>query len=162
MFRALSHQLFGTDKFRGQLRQMLLAVIQSNHTIYEPYFFEHTPNGIVEFDEHVNSLAKAGSWGTHVELQATSDCFYIPVYVSSSNLCHIIRWEKKAVPRHHSTIKLPALNIMPSFHLLPIILNCFTGNNRILDTPLVVPTLKDTKLMPSTIICRNRDSVNDL
>ena len=37
MFRALSLQLFGTDEFHGQLRQMLLAVIQSNHTIYEPY-----------------------------------------------------------------------------------------------------------------------------
>ena len=89
MFRALSHQLFGTDEFHHQLRQMLLAVIQSNHTIYEPYWIEHTTSGIVEFDEHVKSLAKAGSWGTHVELQTTSDCFNIPVYVSSSNLCHI-------------------------------------------------------------------------
>ena len=162
MFRALSHQLFGTDEFHGQLRQMLLAVIQSNHTIYEPYWIEHTPSGIVEFDEHVKSLAKAGSWGTHVELQATSDCFNIPVYVSSSNLCHIIRWEKKAVPRHHSTINLPALNIMPTFPFTSNHLELFYSSSHYQS---VVPRLKDTKLMPPTIICRNSDSViciNDL
>ena len=58
------NQLFGTDGHHVQLRQTLLALIQNNYKTYEPYWIEHTSCGVVKFDEHVSSLAKAGSWGT--------------------------------------------------------------------------------------------------
>ena len=61
----------------------------------------------------MKSLANPGSWRTYVELQATSDCFNMTVFICSPNLSRILRWERKAVPRYHSAIKLPALHITP-------------------------------------------------
>ena len=86
MFRALSHQLFDTVEHHLELRQTLLSVIQNNYATYEPYWIEHTPHRIVKFKDHMKSLANPGSWGTHVELQATSDCFNVTVFICSPNL----------------------------------------------------------------------------
>ena len=102
----------------------------------------------------MKSLAKAGSWGTHVELQAASDCFNVTVYVCSPNQSGIVRWEKIAVPRHNNTIKRPALTLMPIGHLdrLELLLSFSHYQS-------VVPYLENTKLMPPTIIYRSSGDV---
>ena len=157
MFRALSHQLFGTVEHHLELRQTLLSVIQNNYATYEPYWIEHTPHGIVKFKDHMKSLANPGSWGTHVELQATSDCFNVTVFICSPNLSRILRWERKAVPRYHSAIKLPALHITP---MLP-----FSSSNHIelfysfFHYQSVIPMMKGTKLILPAIIARKSDHV---
>lgn len=155
LFRALSHQLFGSDEHHLQLRQGLLAVIQANYTVYEPYWIEHTPCGIVKFDEHVKSLANAGSWGTQVELQAASDCFNVVVYVCSRNQSGIVRWEKIAVPRHHDAIKHPTLSFM-SITFATDHLELLLSSNHYQS---VVPALGNTKLLPPMIISRSSDHI---
>ena len=37
MFRALSHQIYGSDDKHIQVRQLLLDVIKANSTTYQPY-----------------------------------------------------------------------------------------------------------------------------
>ena len=44
MFRALSHQLYGSDQHHVQVRSMLLEVIESNKIIYQPYWIEDMPS----------------------------------------------------------------------------------------------------------------------
>ena len=127
MFRALSHQLFGTVEHHLELWQTLLSVIQN------------------------------GSWGTHVELQATSDCFNVTVFICSPNLSRLLRWERKAVPRYHSAIKLPALHItlMLSFSTsnhIELFLHFFHYQS-------VIPMMKGTKLILTAIIARKSDHV---
>ena len=56
MFRALSHQLYGSDNHHIQVRQMLLEVIQCNRTIYQPYWIGDMPWGKVTFNEHLRLL----------------------------------------------------------------------------------------------------------
>lgn len=156
MFRSLSHQLCGSDKHHTQLRHTLLEQIQNNYITYQPYWIEDMPCGKMMFDEHLESLAKDGSWGTQVELQATSDCFNLDIFVSSPNPSHIIRWERKAIPRHHNTIMRPSLKIVPT---LP-----FTSNHLELSFynshyKSVVPKEKDVKLPPPVIISRSSDLI---
>ena len=53
MFRALSHQLYGSDEHHLHVRTMLLEVIQSNSITYQPYWIEDMPWGKVTFSEHL-------------------------------------------------------------------------------------------------------------
>ena len=115
MFRALSHQLYGSNEHHIYLRSMLLEVIQHNYITYQPYWIEDMPWGKVTFAEHVQELACAGSWGTHLELQAISDCFHVTVFVCSPNAFGIIQWERKATPKNHGTIFIPPLSLQPIF-----------------------------------------------
>ena len=62
MFRALSHQLYGSDQHHVQVRSMLLEVIESNKIIYQPYWIEDMPWGKTRFNEHLQRVALVGSW----------------------------------------------------------------------------------------------------
>ena len=110
MFRALSHQLYGSDQHHVHVRSMLLEVIESNKIIYQPYWIKDTPWGTT-FNEHLQRVALVGSWGTQVELQAVSDCFNVTVFVCSPNPSGIVRWEKKATPKNHDNINIPAKSL---------------------------------------------------
>ena len=111
MFRALSHQLYGSDEHHHEVRRILLEVIQRNQITYQPYWIEDMPWGKVTFNEHLQRLANLGSWGTQVELQAVSDYFNITVFVCSPNPSGIMRWERNAIPRHHDTINIPPTSL---------------------------------------------------
>ena len=156
MFRALSHQLYGSDNHHVQVRQMLLEVIQCNYTIYQPYWIEDMPWGKVTFNAHLQRLAHVGSWGTQVELQAVSDCFNITVFVCSPNISQIIRWEIKGTPKHHS-IHIPPVSLHAT---LP-----FTNDAHIelcynkYHYTSVLPAEKGMQLLPPVIIPRRSDSV---
>ena len=89
LFRALSHQLYGCEKYHVELRNILLHVLQGNFTTYKSFWIEDTPQGKVTFQEHLKNLTKLGSWGTQVEIQAASDC-YMAIFVCSSNPSGII------------------------------------------------------------------------
>ncbi|XP_065891754.1 uncharacterized protein [Dysidea avara] len=100
MYRALSHQLCGSEENHFYLRSLLLQVVKGNSDIYSKYWIEDMPWGIVSFDQHVEDIGKPGSWGTQVELQACSDFINLDVYVCSHNAYGIVRWEKKAIPKN--------------------------------------------------------------
>ena len=106
MFRALSHQLYGSDQHHVHVWSMLLEVIESNKIIYQPYLIEDTPWGKTTFNEHLQRVTLVGSWGTQVELQAVSDCFNVTVFVCSPNPSGIVRWEKKALTSLLGVFKL--------------------------------------------------------
>ena len=100
MFRALAHQLCGSEEHHIELRSMLLQIIQNYHDTYSRYWIQDMPWGIVTFDEHLNDLGIPGSWGTQVELQACSDWLNVTIYICSHNPGGIVRWEKKATPKN--------------------------------------------------------------
>lgn len=155
MFRSLSHQLYGSDEYHIQLRHALLEQIQNNYKTYQPYWIEADQlGGKVLFDEHLESLAKTGSWGTQVELQATSDRFNVEVFVCSPNPSRIIRWGKEAVPRHHSTIIISSLTMMPSLPFTFNHLELFYSNSHYQS---VVPAEEGTRLQSPVIIARSSD-----
>ena len=60
-----------------------------------------------ERSHSLQRLASVGSWGTQVELQAA---FNVTVFVCSSNISQIIRWEIKGTPKHHS-IHIPPVSL---------------------------------------------------
>ena len=153
MFRALSHQLYGSDEHHSQVRSMLVEVIQSNRTTYQPYWIEDMPWGKVTFDEHLQRLACEGSWGTQVELQAVSDCLNVTCFVCSPNPSGIVRWERRATPKNHtcSTIISPTLPFTLSRHIEL----CYSQYHY----KSVLPAEKGTQLLPPVIVPRRSDSI---
>ena len=77
MFRALSHELYGSDEHHHEVQRIPLEMIKSltNLTGMKICHWEVT---------FLQRLANLGSWGTQVELQAVSDYFNITVFVSKS------------------------------------------------------------------------------
>ena len=159
MFRALSHQLYGNDKHHIQVRSMLLEVIQHNYITYQPYWIEDMPWGKMTFDEHVQKIACAGSWGTQVELQALSDCFNMQVFVCSLSSSRTIRWERKATPKNHGTIAIPPLSLQPTLPFTHDHVELCYNNYHYRS---VVPTKKDTKLLAPVIVPRHSDGATSL
>lgn len=149
MFRALSHQLCGSEEHHIQLRSMLLQVIQSNYDTYCHYWIEDMPWGVVTFDEHLNDLGKPGIWGTQVELQACSDCLNITIYICSPNPNGIVRWEKKATPK--KLISVPQ-NLFTTARCSHIELSFYKSHyNSVVPIQGVVP--------PPVIMMRHSDTI---
>ena len=80
MFRAIAHQLYGSDQQHSQLWLTLQEVIEKNSKDYKPLWI-----GKDTFSTHVNQIKLAGVWGTQVELQVTSDLLDVPVYIALLN-----------------------------------------------------------------------------
>ena len=124
MFRALGHQLCGSEEHHIELRSMLLQIIQNNHDTYSRYWIQDMPWGIVTFDEHLNNLGIPGSWATQVQLQACSDWLKVTIYICSYNPGGIVRWERKAVPKNSINVRQNFF----TFLLDAVTLNClFVG-----------------------------------
>ncbi len=106
LFSSLSHQLYGTAEHHSQIRSGLVQLIQKNESVYRNYWIEGTTDGRkVSFDEHTQCVKNNGSWGTLLELQASSDYFSVPIYVCAKNPSGIVQWDKKAIPRNHDVIQ---------------------------------------------------------
>lgn len=87
MFRAIAHQLYGSEQRHLQLRVTLQEMIEKNAEQYKCLWI-----GKDTFSTHVNQVQFAGVWGTQVELQATSDLVGVPVYVARLNTEGIYCW----------------------------------------------------------------------
>ena len=147
MFRALAHQLCGSEEHQIQLRSMLLQVIQNNYDTYSRYWIQDMPWGIVTFDEHLNDLGIPGSWGTQVELQACSD---VTIYICSHNPGGIVRWEKKAIP--NNSINVPRNLFTAATRCSHIELSFYRSHyNSVVSIRGVVP--------PPVIMVRHSDTV---
>ena len=93
MFRAISHQLFGTEEYHQQLRSFLYTILKEEKAVYQAYWTESTGT----YDEHLQNL---NAWGTQVELQAITDYLSVPLYVCSPNTTNqAYRWVR-FMPRH--------------------------------------------------------------
>lgn len=91
MFRAVSHQLYGTEDKHLQIRQSLYNFIEHNKSKYEEYWIDST----ISFSNHLQQIKNPGAWGTELELKACSDYLSLPVFVCSPDIkTKAYRWEK--------------------------------------------------------------------
>lgn len=91
MFRAISHQLYGTEDQHLQIRHALHNFIEENKANYEGYWIDST----ISYSSHLQHIKNPGSWGTELELKAVSDYLFLPTFVCSPNVTtKAYRWEK--------------------------------------------------------------------
>ena len=91
LFRAVSHQLYGTEEKHLEIRMSLIDFINQNKSKYEQFWIDSNST----FSEHMDSIKNPGSWGTELELKACSDYLSIPVFVCTPDLkSNAYRWEK--------------------------------------------------------------------
>ena len=82
MFRAVSHQLNGTESRHLDIRHSVNHFIEQNQSKYEEYWIDSTAS----YSSHLQLMRNPGSWGTELELKAFSDYPSMPVFVCSSDV----------------------------------------------------------------------------
>ena len=91
MFRAVSHQLYGTESRHLDIRHSLNHFISQNQSKYEEYWIDSTAS----YSSHLQLMRNPRSWGTELELKAFSDYLSMPVFVCSPDVTtKAYRWEK--------------------------------------------------------------------
>ena len=90
LFRALSHQLYGTDEHHLFLWTTLVRYENLNCSTFETYLIPSMNE--YSIPSHCNKLASPGVWGTQVELVATATLTGKPVYllINSSQRIHAV------------------------------------------------------------------------
>ncbi|GLI64673.1 hypothetical protein VaNZ11_008025 [Volvox africanus] len=76
-FRALSDQLYGTPEYHASVRQAVVNTLRDRASSYSCY----VPG---EYGQYCTSMAKSGTWGDHVTLQASADYFGLRIMVVTS------------------------------------------------------------------------------
>ena len=77
LFRAISHQLLGTEEEHLFIRGLLLRFENLKAELFQKY----TVPGVTEANIHVNKVSTPRVWGTHIEVVATATLFVKPVYL---------------------------------------------------------------------------------
>ena len=91
MFRAISHQLYGTEDKHLQIRLSLHEFIVQNRLKFGEYWIDSTTS----YSSHIQNIKDSGSWGTELELKACSDYLSLPVFVCSPDIAtKAYRWER--------------------------------------------------------------------
>ena len=75
LFRSLAHIVYSTELGHLQMRKLLVVFVKSNRQMFEPLIIPRT------FDEHIDRMACARVWGSHIELQAAVSLFEMPVFL---------------------------------------------------------------------------------
>ena len=88
LFQSLAHIGHGTEHGYLQMRTLLVTFIKSNIKAFEPLIIGAT------FDQHIDQMANARVWGSHVELQAAASLFNMPVFLctTSHSANHEYKW----------------------------------------------------------------------
>ncbi|EFJ43151.1 hypothetical protein VOLCADRAFT_96682 [Volvox carteri f. nagariensis] len=76
-FRALSDQLYGTPEHHTAMRLAVVETLRKRASSYSGY----VPG---DYDEYCTSMAKSGTWGDHVTLQAAADHYGLRIQVVTS------------------------------------------------------------------------------
>ena len=84
-YRAISYQLFGTQKEDYLVRSVISQAENLNKTIFSNYLISGINKPTIE--EHINTVRLPGVWATQVEVLATAHAsvFEVPVYSCSQN-----------------------------------------------------------------------------
>lgn len=77
-FRAVSHELFGTQEHHGMVRERIAALLWRSKDQYAG-FFEGD-----QWSDHVKRLQQPGEWGDELSLQACAEAFGVRVHIISS------------------------------------------------------------------------------
>ncbi|GFR49572.1 hypothetical protein Agub_g11619 [Astrephomene gubernaculifera] len=76
-FRALSDQLYGHPDSHTEVRQAVVATLRRRAESYRAY----VPG---EYEDYCTNMAKSGTWGDHVTLQAAADTYGTRIVVVTS------------------------------------------------------------------------------
>lgn len=79
LFRSLAHIVYGTQCCHLQMRKLLVEFVKSNRQMFEPLIIAET------FDQHIDRMACARVWGSHIELQAAASLFEMPVFLCTTS-----------------------------------------------------------------------------
>lgn len=79
MFRAVSHQLYGTEDHHFMIRQRCMDFLQINKSFYESFIVGSSQT----FDHYVTEKRKDRIWGDDVELQLLSELYSAPIDIYS-------------------------------------------------------------------------------
>ena len=74
MFRAVSDQVYGTDKHYAILRQKCMDYIELLKSFFEPYIDE-------DFDKYIKRMREDKTWGDDIELEALSELYSRPIEI---------------------------------------------------------------------------------
>lgn len=91
-FRAIADQLFSDEELHRYVRRVVVRQLQTHRSKYEGYTEGET------FDAYVDRMARDGTWGDNVTLQAAADAFGVPVYLVTSfptGLCVEVQPERE-------------------------------------------------------------------
>ncbi len=103
-FRALSHQLYGSDEFHLHVRAILVGFEVINPSAFEAYLF--TSPTVSTILQHAKRMSCPGEWATQVELYAAATYFDLPLfYLEEQSIVKVFLWGvvwPKAIKRHFS------------------------------------------------------------
>jgi OTU domain-containing protein 5 len=77
LFRAVSHQLYGTTEHHGIIRRYVYDYM----SIEREYFSQFIVGGLEGFDEYLRYQTQNGAWGDDCEIQAISEIYNRPVEI---------------------------------------------------------------------------------
>lgn len=111
LFRAISHQLLGTEEEHLFIRGLLLRFENLNAELFQKY----TVPGVTEANitTHVNKVSTPRVWGTHIEVVATATLFGKPVYFVRRTPSGGFRWDL-VQPLLGQHLKIPVIPSTPS------------------------------------------------
>ena len=77
-FRALADQMYHDQGRHADVRGYVVAQLWGQRALYEPYVPEE------EYGAYVERMARPGTWGDHITLQAAADAFGMKICVLTS------------------------------------------------------------------------------
>ena len=77
LFRTLSKEILGHEKFHHVIRQVLIQFTKENSNLFQKYVFDGT------IEAHCQKMECIGYWGTQVELKAAATLLKANIYVFS-------------------------------------------------------------------------------
>ena len=75
LFRALSKEILGHEKFHHTIRQILIQHTRINSDYFQKYVFTGT------LEAHCRKMENIGCWGSQVEIYAAANLFKVEIYI---------------------------------------------------------------------------------
>ena len=109
MFRALSHQLFGSEEHHYFVRLLVARFENFNQQLFATHLHP-TESSIAT---HVYKMAEPFKWGTDLEIIATATYFQKPIYYVTNSPSGTFHWEV-TLPLKESCLRYPEVVDYPS------------------------------------------------
>jgi hypothetical protein len=98
-FRAVADQLFHDEQTQSEIREHTVAWMSKHREAYEAFFAPELPHtqqarklntnaGISttqDFGLHLREMSRPHTWATHLEVQATADCYGLDIHIYRSD-----------------------------------------------------------------------------
>lgn len=77
LFRSISHQLYGSENYHKNLRELTMNYI----TLEKEFFAQYIVGGMEAFTEYIARKRQDGVWGDDVEIEAMSEIYGISIVI---------------------------------------------------------------------------------